>query len=348
MTLPATPMNHAGASTAWTPPLIVTTHAGTPIETDVDFFAPPPPEIGRVLTADSTLHQGVQPRSIVARILIAMCVMVGINALVAAVVFAFIELVASDAHSADRAPFGPAEYIAVFAFQLPGIFAGLCYLLTGFQHTCSYVGTLGLAHYTLRGNRSCSEGNAFQYVNASELRSSQTPLYTSRGNYSRTEYEYNWRDLPGNVCFSIKGNYCDFKPRPRLKYDIWFAISAERVWTDWLARTAKAELTEDDFVQFNIGARQWIRVGKGFLELGVDSASERLPRDDIKRFLLHKGCFVIDTNEVRQLGLRGSHVIRYEQIGNARLFILTVEKLLGYQLLGDEWRDQPALQGVSR
>ncbi len=42
----------------WTPPAGVTAHDGTPIPDDVDFFAEPPPEIGPVASAYSTLKVG--------------------------------------------------------------------------------------------------------------------------------------------------------------------------------------------------------------------------------------------------------------------------------------------------
>ena len=51
----------------WSPPESVVTHAGMPIPEEMDFFASPPPEIGEIQTAFSTLKTTKRPLSPFAR-----------------------------------------------------------------------------------------------------------------------------------------------------------------------------------------------------------------------------------------------------------------------------------------
>lgn len=44
----------------WTPSENVVRHVGSPIIPDMEFFAPPPPEIGEILSADSSLSRSKQ------------------------------------------------------------------------------------------------------------------------------------------------------------------------------------------------------------------------------------------------------------------------------------------------
>ena len=50
-------------SAAWKPPPTVTDHLGQPLGFDRDFFVPPPPEIGEILSADSSLRLGGATRT---------------------------------------------------------------------------------------------------------------------------------------------------------------------------------------------------------------------------------------------------------------------------------------------
>src|SRR5262249_10240351 len=43
-------------------------HAGEPLPQDVEFFAPPPPQIGGLISANSTLRRGKEPWSLAARL----------------------------------------------------------------------------------------------------------------------------------------------------------------------------------------------------------------------------------------------------------------------------------------
>src|SRR5438477_6028987 len=73
----------------------VTEHAGTPIPIDADFFYPPPPAIGQLVSAQTTLRTGKGPRPFAVRLLLA--------ALIAAALGAGIYLLTNSAHSRDAA-----------------------------------------------------------------------------------------------------------------------------------------------------------------------------------------------------------------------------------------------------
>jgi hypothetical protein len=100
-----------------------------------------------------------------------------------------------------------------------------------------------------------------------------------------------------------------------------------------MALALEAEINKEGFVQFNMaGASQWIRVGQGFLEIGNDRSSERLEREHIKTLTLQNGYFTIHSNGARWFSSQGKHGFRYAELGNARLFLIAVQKLLGYRL----------------
>ena len=50
------------AGAAWQPGEDVTNHAGGTIEADADFFTPPPPEIGEIVSAQTSLRRNVSWR----------------------------------------------------------------------------------------------------------------------------------------------------------------------------------------------------------------------------------------------------------------------------------------------
>src|SRR5688572_2875353 len=57
------------AQTDWLPPDDVTAHNSEPVDRTRDFFHPPPAEIGKVLTAHSTLVRGKEPYSLGGRLM---------------------------------------------------------------------------------------------------------------------------------------------------------------------------------------------------------------------------------------------------------------------------------------
>src|SRR5690348_15621781 len=133
----------------WTPGPDVVQHNGEPIAPESDFFAPPPKEIGEVLTASTTLKTSKHPTNMISRIALS----------------GFL----GSAGSALLYFLGVEEtFLQVLAFL---VLAPIGWWLTGFKHTVRYVGKEGIARLVCRGRRDrIVKEEVFRFADASELR----------------------------------------------------------------------------------------------------------------------------------------------------------------------------------
>lgn len=121
----------------WSAPRDCTTHSGTRIDRSLEFFEPPPDDIGPVISAWSTLKYATRARSPGTKI--------GLTFLSVVVVGAI---------------FGPLGWVSGDAVPILGmglvfgiLLSTAIYYLLNFKHTVSYVCQFGVAKYTLRGSR---------------------------------------------------------------------------------------------------------------------------------------------------------------------------------------------------
>src|SRR5579859_941552 len=193
-------------------------HRGQPREPDVELFAPPPREIGTILSADSTLRTGRGPKHIVVRILMGL-------AFAVVVVIAFEWMASTSGDRSERESMRTLGYVfAVVAF-LSQMYA------TRFNATCTYVGTLGAVRSRVRGRvQAQPTTEVLLYGNVSELFAQQTRQYVN-GIYSGTTYDYTWITPTGERVYRMKGSYREKKKGAKAG-DLWhFACAAERAWT---------------------------------------------------------------------------------------------------------------------
>src|SRR5207253_11507030 len=108
-------------------------------------FTPPPPEIGEVVSAFTTLKKNVEPMAPGARM--AGALVGGAVGLVIGVVIAL----------NIKAP----ALQVLFPVGLAGLGLGIVLLCTGFKHSCTYVGKEGAARFTCRGSREGVTGDVF-------------------------------------------------------------------------------------------------------------------------------------------------------------------------------------------
>ena len=190
---------------ASSPPPVVTEHDGNRLPPDIDWFAPPPAEIGELRSAHTTLKQNQQPWSTLSRVLLAGGIGLGIT------------LVADLTVKYFQNP-GGAETVRII-----GAIVGICgaliaWFATRFKHHVSYVGKSGLARSTIVGRReNPPKDELFQFASAAELRTGETRHYHN-GVYTGTHYHFQWTDAQGKLQFKLAGQYSSAKSTPKTKH----------------------------------------------------------------------------------------------------------------------------------
>jgi hypothetical protein len=73
-----------------------------------------------------------------------------------------------------------------------------------------------------------------------------------------------------------------------------------------------------------------VRVGPGFLELFFGGQTTRLTQADIKSVSINNGWFYLTTHDAKWFSSKGKFSFAYGEISNAQMFLICLEKLMGY------------------
>jgi hypothetical protein len=305
----------------WRGPEGLPNHGGEESEPDADFFWPPPPEIGRLVSAHATLRRSQSPWGMTGKAFIAAHVGLILTG----------ALIASD-YNQGREPSMDWLFFAALGAVVGAIaFGGICYFTRG-QYNCTYVGEAGVARFTLRGSRANRpHAEVLLFRPALELRTQQTRNYVN-GVYAGTMYNKTWTDEAGRRLLHLVGGYFDGLGPPKSKDPMYFAEAAEAAWCNWMFHFLPAQLEQAGFLHFNVRPGEWVRVGPGFFDFCLGNEVQRLAAGDIKSIGLHEGTFHIASNDARWFSSRGKFSFNYAAMANGRLFLLAVEKLIGYRL----------------
>jgi hypothetical protein len=302
----------------WSPPEEVTLHNGEKIPDSMEFFASPPEEIGEVLTAWSSLGAGKAEMNSASRWLIR----IGVAGACTTVGYYIGDALRGPAD-------GPTQ---TFILAALGLLLGvlLAVIFTGFKHTCSFVGAAGFSEWTLKGSRSSEPvERRFLFADAVDLRTGQTRNYYN-GVYTGTTYFYNWVNEAGKTVKNLNGTYSSKVGTPKAKSPYWLAASAENAWNMRLADQLQTELDKNGYVEFRVNKKDLVRVGPGFLEFVFSGKEERVPQSEIKDLSIHDGTFSIKTKEARWFSKQGKFGFNYGAMSNAKMFIFSLQRLLGY------------------
>ena len=119
-------------------------HSGKSIRMDRDFFAQPPPEIGQILSADSTLKLGKTGLPI------ALVWLLRFGLILAILVFViYRQHVLFGSTSANPIPFIATFFAGIML--IVGIPIWMIFKFTAYTHQCTYVGKNGISMSTLKG-----------------------------------------------------------------------------------------------------------------------------------------------------------------------------------------------------
>ncbi|MEX2212971.1 MAG: hypothetical protein WD768_02510 [Phycisphaeraceae bacterium] len=303
---------------SWIPGEEVCHHNGEAVWRHVVYFEPPPAEIGPVLAAASTLPPGKKPASPAKRFAWSLGVFLAIMLPMELMVIA---KVTGPDKSVIRIVSG------LFALAISGVVLAAM----SFKHVCTYVGELGIARFTIRGsldNEPMRE--VFEFKDAGDLKTGQTRQFVN-GIYSGTDFHHTWYDYEGRKVFAFKGRFHSKDGVPKAKDNYWFARASELAWNAFISEAMQSELDELGFVQFNVNKNDWVRVGSGFMEFNFGGQSNRVTVEDIKTLSIDQGTFTILTHDAGWFSNKGKFRFDYSRIANAQMFLVALEKLLGYQ-----------------
>jgi hypothetical protein len=296
-------------------------HDGTELSDGADFFVAPPPEIGAIKSQSSTLRRDKTPLSGNLRLLVVSGGLLLGAALGVAVVKLF------SVYSSFWSTFWPVS--------LALLGGALAWGMTGFRHTCSYVGEKGAAKFTCKGRRERVVGReVLLFEQAAELRTAVTRNYTN-GVYSGTTYDFTWKDGRGERCYTIAGGFNKKDGKPPTKDLFHFAEAAEAAWTVHLLDRAQHQLDSDGFIQFDLGRKNkdYVRIGRGFMEFFIKGKNARCEVEDIETLQIGKGWFTIKRKDAKVGWFRKDGVFQfpYASMANARLFLVALEAILGFR-----------------
>jgi hypothetical protein len=292
-------------------------HSGKQRPAEVEFVAEPPAEIGKVKSAESSLRPGRQPMQFGVRLLI--------GAAVGGAVFYGALWAGSGANPFDRTTF---QILGVL-FGLGAL--GLTLLVTRFKAKCSYVGEQGAAYFILKGWRDAKpKVQMLLFANAQELRARQTRQYVN-GVYCGTSYDYTWTDPAGKRLWRLKGTYYQRKKGLKAGEQFRFVQAAEIAWSLHYLERANQVLSAEGSIPFRVDKHRVVRVGPGFLEFHFGGEPVRLAREDIASVNLGSGIFQFKHKDAKWYSLSGKYTFQYGTMANGRVFLLALEKLMGYQ-----------------
>ncbi len=307
---------------AWMPAPDVVDHYGRPLTSDLEFFAPPP-EIGRVLTAFSTLKGGKSHPTLLKASGGALGGFAG--------GFAFGFFVAWIKGGGSSMGIGVGVILGL-------IVAGFVFVQAAQAGQCTYVGDRGIARcfYSIF-NSGPPKTETLVFENAAQLLAGQTDQYVN-GGYTGTQFTSRWVDAGGKTLLTIQGSY-DRKKMEKtglptsMLYQ--FIDRAEDVWLRLALERALAEQNKFGYATFRLGDTGEAHVGRDYVEVHAKNGVTRFDGSDIAKLEIKKGTVTLQARDAQKgvlgVGRHGIFTIKYAQVGNARLFLHLVNRLGGYE-----------------
>lgn len=290
---------------SWQPTANLVSHAGLPVAVDADFFVAPPSQIGDLVSVGTTLPTSAHPLPTNIR----WAVIVGSSILSATVLQVVFQIFGA------TFLLGMAVSIAAWHF-------------TRFNHTCSFVGSKGMARYDIFGSRSTlPKENLLLFADARHLYTKATRNYTN-GVYTGTSYSYKWSKSSGGQ-YEVSGTHRGEKKAPK-QQDIWhFADMGESAWTRYLLESIDQQLAKDGYMEFPLtGHLRAVRVGNDFLEfVNRKNEVQRVMCSEMRDISLDSGMFQFRHQDARWWSGKGKFSFEYSNIPNARAFMICLKEL---------------------
>lgn len=294
---------------AWLPSKDVLHHTGSAIRPNAVFFVAPPPEIGRVISADSTLTN--PPSSSFKKI---------------ALWISLIGLLTAVLVSVRTWSLWPMPIVLVMTLAVLAVVA-FC-----ISYRCSFVGERGIAIAAVKQLRqSAPKEDVLLFEDATTLDSRQTSNYVN-GRYTGTNHKYQWT-RKGQSDFVIEGGH-DKKGALGSGHPLSSAQAAENAWTQHLWPIACEDFRALGHVDFPMTIDiQMIRVEKDTLVFSLKNGkTHTASADDIVNLSLSSGFFQLQHKDATWWSGKGQCSFGINAIPNSKLFILCLQQFVGFGL----------------
>lgn len=297
----------------WEPPAGCHTHAGKHLREDAVFPDVPPPEIGAVLSASTTVSRRSWRPGFLTRLLLGV---------IAGSALATLVWLYADSMEDDR------DLIRV-QIRLFGMFFGfvLAALVTVFldrEDTCTFVGTDGFVETRFKGSLMTPRRRVIRFDRVAGVRT----RFEKRAMGAGTAYDYEWVGLDGGPLFLMHGTY----RLAAFSGELQFASAAERAWGEWFSSRWETLLEKFGAIHFDSAPGEWIRIKRGSLEyqLRPDQPSKRLNRAELKEVSLQEGWFRFKRSDAGPVIGSFEIELNYGELLNARAFALALDRYLGF------------------
>ena len=303
-------MNQSNSTrrSSWQPSPDIKCHNGSQPNADADFFIPPPPTIGEVLSVYTTLNTSSRPMSASVRWILVI--------LIGGLLFAIVKPIANNGYAA-------------VVFAVLGIKVALN--STDCIGMCSYVGTKGIVSYTSTWSRSAMNKEdllLFDDAHSLDIISitvNPIPFFLPVGHKI-----YTWKKTSGNK-YVIRSVYYRNKPVAGYPWDC--TKMAESAWSNYLLSNINNELARNGYVEFStVGTSQpkAIRIGSGFIELvSKKDGVHRFMVSDMQNISLGDSTFGFRHQDLEWWLGKGEYILHYPLVSNARVFLICLKELAG-------------------
>ena len=291
---------------------------------DRDFFAQPPPEIGQILSADSTLKLGKTGLPI----WLVWSLRFGpILAILAFVIYRQHVLFGST--SANPIPFIATFFAGIML--IVGIPIWMIFKFTAYTHQCTYVGKNGISMSTLKGRRTGSvKTQHLLFPNSAEVHTASTS-HTVNGIYSHTDYRYEWTNTQRASLFLIKGKFRSSKGTPKQGDLVYFARAADYAWSVYYLQYANQELQQTGAISFRVDSKRVVRVGQGFIEFHFGGEPVRVTKPEIAKVTLGGGTFAFKHVDAKWYSGGGKFNFKFGKMANGKVFMMALDTLMEYR-----------------
>lgn len=299
----------------WTPPEGVTAHDGTPIPRDLDFFAEPPPEIGPVTSAYSSLRVGKAA---------------GRGALRLAIVVGATGLGMYAGWSIPSVQ-GPVVGMICAGGLAAGV--GLLIAFLGFaDHRCHFVGRDGVALFKWRGGPNVpGPDSVLLFRDAEALRVEMVDQYHN-GAYAGTRYVFVWGRQPPAPPFKFQGTHRKKNGPYPTKEPFLFGVAAEQAWNEYQFPRVLAEIERGGSVRFDLKKGDYAALLAEGIDLRLKGHEGGVAFEDVEAIDVERGVVAIRLVGAKKGGFlsKESGFIRfpYSELANGRIFLVVANHLL--------------------
>ena len=307
-------------------------HQGNPRAADAPPpVAPPPPEVGPVLSIDTSPRRRLGrggPWVVALTIVVVPLVLIPLSALT----FALAPGGHDHVRRRGEPPPPPASAVGpVVAGVIDvGVVVGVAWLLVRLfrrSPSTTYVGADGVALF--RGDRqgNVRQAQVLRFADAAELFTGSTRHFYN-GIYTGTSYAYRFEG-DGRTLFKVAGKHNSKAGTPKPGDAYHFARAAEVAWSNHFLDRCQAELARQKFIQFRVNGADYVRVGHGVMEFHFGSRTERIAADQVATTRLKDGAFHIAARDAKWFSRAGKFGFPYAKMANARVFILAAQRVGG-------------------